>query len=235
MSNVSLNFGGGSNFNSNNVPMLKPWGIYDVKFDGAEYSTFAGKTDPSITYEVLKFNFSNEDGKYTETFFAPKPGDEVRMKRKNANGHEMESPSNSETLILVVGHIISNLAPANFEKLKNMPFKTFKSFAENVVKATDKAKGNEIKIKLIGNKENKARAPYCVSVFKPGEAAVISNDFIGEKLYFSNFELTQMKNMQEAVPTNIGQKIKNLQNSSIEVEDDSDNTSEEETLDFDLL
>ena len=179
--------------------------------------------------------FSNEDGKYTETFFAPKPGDEVRMKRKNANGHEMESPSNSETLILVVGHIISNLAPANFEKLKNMPFKTFKSFAENVVKATDKAKGNEIKIKLIGNKENKARAPYCVSVFKPGEAAVISNDFIGEKLYFSNFELTQMKNMQEAVPTNIGQKIKNLQNSSIEVEDDYDDTSEEETLDFDLL
>ena len=44
-----------------------------------------------------------------------------------------------------------------------------------------------------------------------------------------------MKNMQEAVPTNMGQKINKPQNTSIEIDEDSDDDNNSETLDFDLL
>ena len=106
---LNIGFKADEKYVSTTLPLLKAWEIHDVKFDGFEYSKFAGKKDPSATYEVLKIKFKNDVGQFTHTLFAPKPGDEVRPKRTNSNGHEMESPSNLETFIKTIGHVLTEV------------------------------------------------------------------------------------------------------------------------------
>ncbi len=200
---INLNFGTSNSFKSTTSEQLKAWEIHEVSFDGAEYSEIQGKKDPNANYEILKFTFSNADGKYTESFFAPKAGDEVRKTRQNAKGDTVENPSNVEVLMKSIGHIVGELAPDNLAKMMGKPFSSFKQFAETVVKATDSAKGKVTKLKLIGDKEGKAKSPFIVSVFSNGDEAKVSNNFIGEKLFFTTFELSQKEKMQTAVPTNM--------------------------------
>lgn len=228
---ISLNFGNSATFTSTNSPSLKAWGIYDVVFEGAEYSVIQGKKDANTSFELLKFNFNSPDGRYTETFFAPKAGDEVRKTRTNNNGHMVEMASNVETLMTTVKHILGTLSPDNLNKLLGKPFKSFKEFAETVIKATTSSNGKEVKIKLVGDKEGKAKSPYCVSVFSNGGEATISNNFICSKegkLFFSDYETTQMKNMTTSKPTIMPS---NTSKPSIIDEEDED----EGELDFDLV
>ena len=41
----------------NNSSNLKPWGIYDVEFDGLELNDIQGKKDPEKTYHTIKMSF----------------------------------------------------------------------------------------------------------------------------------------------------------------------------------
>ena len=68
---MNFNFSAESAVRNTRRP-LAPWGIYKVKFTGAEISTFKGKKDPNAEYKVIRFNFENEDGYHSESLFLPK-------------------------------------------------------------------------------------------------------------------------------------------------------------------
>lgn len=228
--NMNIGFSADESYVSTSLPLLKPWDIYDVKFDGCEYTTFAGKKDPTATFEVLKIKFVevNGAGQYIETLFSPKAGDEKRPTRKNKEGHEVEGPSNLENFQKMVGHFLTDICPEALPKLagKSLGFKTLADF---IVKATDPKKGQETQIKLIGDKNGRARSPYMLSVFENGKPAVITNNWIGKNLGFTAYELTQKEKQANAAPTDMASTTRAAAPSSSPVQ-----TEKEDDLDFDL-
>lgn len=185
-------------------PQLKPWNIYDVKFMGCEVREFAGKKDPNVTYKVLDIKFENEDGYFTVTKFFPKPGDDQRRKVKNSNGGEREMASNFEELMNIVKQTVEVLTPEGFKTLSELSpkFKSFDDVAKVMIKVTDKVKGCETKIKLVGrNRDNRvvAEIPNITSVFDG--VATITDNYIGNKLFFSNWEEGQRDAYLNTKPT----------------------------------
>ena len=185
-------------------PQLKPWNIYDVKFVGCEVREFAGKKNPSETYKVLDIKFENEEGYFTVTKFFPKPGDDKRMEIDAKNGGKRELASNFEELMNIVKQTAEVLNPEGFKTMSELSskFKSFDDVAKVMIKVTDKMKGCETKIKLIGrNRDNRvvAEIPNITSVFD-GEAKITDN-YIGDKLFFSDYEETQRAAYLNAKPT----------------------------------
>lgn len=185
-------------------PQLKPWNIYDVKFMGCEVREFAGKKDPNVTYKVLDIKFENEDGYFTVTKFFPKAGDDQRRKVKNSNGGEREMASNFEELMNIVKQTVEVLTPEGFKTLSELSskFKSFDDVAKIMIKVTDKVKGCETKIKLVGrNRDNRvvAEIPNITSVFDG--VATITDNYIGSKLFFSNWEEGQREAYLNSKPT----------------------------------
>lgn len=185
-------------------PQLKPWNIYDVKFMGCEVREFAGKKDPNVTYKVLDIKFENEDGYFTVTKFFPKPGDDQRRKVKSSNGGEREMASNFEELMNIVKQTVEVLTPEGFKTLSELSpkFKSFDDVAKVMIKVTDKVKGCETKIKLVGrNRDNRvvAEIPNITSVFDG--VATITDNYIGSKLFFSNWEEGQRDTYLNSKPT----------------------------------
>lgn len=197
---MNIGFKADEKYVSTSLPLLKPWEIHDVEFDGFEYATFDGKKDPSAKYEVLKIKFKNDEGQFTHTLFAPKPGDDKRPLRKNKNGHEMEGPSNVEVFTKTIGHVLNEISPATLTKLagKNTTFEKLCAF---LVSETKSKIGTKTKIKLVGDKDGKPKFPYLLSVFENGGEAVVTNNCIGQKLGFTSYELDKKKEMESAAPT----------------------------------
>ena len=197
---MNIGFGANEKYVSTSLPLLKAWEIHAVQFDGVEYAQFDGKKDPTAKYEVLRIKFKNDEGQFTHTLFAPKPGDEKRTTRKNSNGHEMENPSNLEVFTKTIGHLLAEVCPEALNKLsgKSTTFEKLCKFLESETKSKI---GFQTKIKLIGDKDNKPRFPYLLSVFEPGGEAVITNNCIGQKLGFTPYELDRKKDMETATPT----------------------------------
>lgn len=185
-------------------PQLKPWNIYDVKFLGCEVREFPGKKDPNVTYKVLDIKFENEEGYFTVTKFFPKPGDDQRRKVKNSNGGEREMASNFEELMNIVKQTVEVLTPEGFKTLSELSpkFKSFDDVTKVMIKVTDKVKGCETKIKLVGrNRDNRvvAEIPNITSVFDG--VATITDNYIGSKLFFSNWEEGQRNAYLNSKPT----------------------------------
>lgn len=185
-------------------PQLKPWNIYDVKFIGCEVREFPGKKDPNVTYKVLDIKFENEEGYFTVTKFFPKPGDDQRRKVKSSNGGEREMASNFEELMNIVKQTVEVLTPEGFKTLSELSpkFKSFDDVTKVMIKVTDKVKGCETKIKLVGrNRDNRvvAEIPNITSVFDG--VATITDNYIGNKLFFSNWEEGQRNAYLNSKPT----------------------------------
>ena len=184
---------------------LAPWGIYDVKFVGCEVREFAGKKDPSQSYKVLDIKFENEDGYFNVTNFFPKEGDDVRRTYEGKNGGTVELPSNLETLMAVVAQTAQVLNPSGYEKMQKASgkFKSFDDVAKALIQITDSCKGTETKLKLIGKNRNGkvvADIPRLLGINKQGEKFVADN-YIGSKLFFTDYEETQRVNYTKATPT----------------------------------
>lgn len=184
---------------------LSPWNIHTVKFTGCEIREFNGKKDPSAQYKVLAINFENEDGYFSVTNFFPKEGDDVRKEFDSKNGGKVIMPSNFETLMAIVKQTAQVLNPVGFEKMQaaSSKFKSFDDVAKALIQITDKVKGTETKLKLVGkNRDGKVVAdiPRIVGINKQGES-FISDNYIGDKLFFSDYEETQKANYSKATPT----------------------------------
>ena len=187
-------------------PQLKPWNIYDVKFMGCEVREFAGKKDPSISYKVLDIKFENEEGYFTVTKFFPKQGDDVRREVDAKNGGKRELASNFEELMNVVKQTAEVLNPEGFKKMSELSskFKSFDDVAKTLVAVTDKVKGCETKIKLVGrNRDNRvvAEIPNITSVFDG--VATITDNYIGSKLFFSDYEENKRAEYLKSKPTDM--------------------------------
>ena len=190
---------------SNVQQRLRPWGIYPVKFAGARKETIQGKKDPSATYEILKVRFDGEDGYYEESIFYPKDGDDQRPTYTSKDGHEYQGASSFDRTMTFIAQVAEVLNPEGFKKMQEASSK-FKSF-DDVVKAfitiTDKVKGKETKLKLVGRTQNGnvvAALPKFVAVNKNGEKFTCDN-FLGDKLFFSAYEETKKAEYLNAKPT----------------------------------
>lgn len=185
-------------------PQLKPWNIYDVKFIGCEVREFPGKKDPSVTYKVLNIKFENEDGYFTVTKFFPKQGDDKRMELETKNGGKRELASNFEELMNVVKQTAEVLNPEGFKKMSELSskFKSFDDVAKTLIAITDKVKGCDTKIKLVGRNRNNrivAEIPNITSVFDG--VATITDNYIGNKLFFSDYEEGKRAEYFNSTPT----------------------------------
>lgn len=182
-------------------PKLKPWQIHEVTFNGVEYSEFSGKKDPSAVWKVMKVRFSNSDGLFEETIFCPKDGDEVRPK----NG-ERENPSQLERFQFFVAQLGEQLVPERYEKFKKIEYEfpaDFERFVKNLNETLKPMIGKTVKLKLIGNKKGEAVLPYFVNISREG-VAYISNNFLGDKVFFTPYELESMEKQKNAKPTDMG-------------------------------
>ena len=227
---MNISFTPDENYVSTALPLLKPWDIYNVKFDGCEYTTFDGKKDPTAKYEVLKIKFIevNGAGQHTETFFAPKPGDEKRPIRTNKEGHEMESASNLESFQKSIGQFLTVIAPEIMGKLSGKST-TFETLATFIAKNTESKKGTVTNIKLIGNSQNRARIPYIASVFEKGGPVVVTNNWIGDNLGFTTYELSAKAKQANAAPTDMASTQGGTTGSSAPVQQEKS-----DDLDFNL-
>lgn len=185
-------------------PQLKPWNIYDVKFMGCEVREFQGKKDPNVTYKVLDIKFENEDGYFTVTKFFPKAGDDKRLEVETKNGGKRELASNFEELMNIVKQTAEVLNPEGFKKMSELSskFRSFDDVAKTLIAVTDKVKGCETKIKLIGrNRDNRvvAEIPNITSVFDG--VATITDNYIGSKLFFSDYEEGRRSEYLKSRPT----------------------------------
>ena len=225
---MNIGFGKDEKYVSTSLPQLKAWEIHDVTFEGFEYSKFSGRKDPNAEYEVLKIKFKNDEGQFTATLFAPKPGDEKRTERTNSNGHKVENPSNLEVFTKTIGHVLTAISPETLAKLagKNTTFEKLCAFLK---KETDPKIGTKTKIKLIGDSNNRPRLPYMLSIFEKGGEAVITNNCIGDKLGFTSYELDRKAAAEKAKPTNMASTTggKGSEDSPIQEEPSED-------LDFNL-
>jgi hypothetical protein len=187
-------------------PQLKPWNIYDVTFVGCEVREFAGKKNPNETYKVLDIKFENEDGYFTVTKFFPKAGDDVRREVDTKNGGKRELASNFEELMNVVKQTAAVLTPEGFNKMSELSpkFKSFDDVAKTLIAITDKVKGSQTKIKLVGRtRDNRvvAEIPTITSVFDG--VATITDNYIGSKLFFSDYEEGKRAEYLKSKPTDM--------------------------------
>ena len=106
----------------------------------------------------------------------------------------------------IVKQTVEVLSPEGFKKLSELSskFKSFDDVAKTMIAITDKVKGTQTKIKLIGrNRDNRvvAEIPNITSVFD--NVATITDNYIGNKLFFSNYEETQRSAYFNSKPTNM--------------------------------
>lgn len=193
---------------SNVQQRLKPWDIYPVKFAGARIETIQGKKDPTQTYTILKVRFDGEDGFYEESIFYPKAGDDVRPEYTSKDGHKYLGASSFDRTMTFIAQVAEVLNPEGFAKMQaaSSKFKTFDDVAKAFIQITDKAKGKETKLKLVGRTQNgslQAALPKFVAVNKQGERFCCDN-FLGDKLFFSAYEEGKRAEYLNAKPTTMG-------------------------------
>ena len=198
---------------SNSKPLLKPFEIYKVTFDGVASREITGVKDPSMKYYTMDVKFSNKEGTYTHTLFMPKEGDEVRQ--NSSGGFEMAS--NFEVFkifIKQVATVLINEEKYNtfFEKIKNAGLDLsnpvhFQKFVETYGKLLEPAKNKETNLKLMG-KLNKnsgmyvASLPLFAKINRDGE--LYPSNFIGDNLFFTAAEKTKIDEYLNATPTKMG-------------------------------
>ena len=182
--------------------------IYTVKFDGCEIVDIQGVKDPSMTYKVLKLKFSNEDGSFEHTIFEPKQADFNRTETeftKDGKTEKIPQASGVESMMLLFKHAIDAIAPEVGKQIdsgaRNLGAADWNGLRILVAKILDSGKGNPTQIKLMKNNKGEAQFPGFFSGVSREGKAYIRNNFIGNKLAFSTYELTRINNAATAKPT----------------------------------
>lgn len=202
--------------------------IHEVIFDGVDINNIE-KKDGTATYKVIKFKFKNEDGTFEHTLFEPTDRDGERpvsqVTSKDGKPLEIVNPSNVESMMLMIKHLIDAVLPDISKKIESGEVKIggkggWDGFRKDVKDLLDKAIGQKTKIKLIANKNGYAVFPgYFAALTREDKTPYIRNHFIGKTLAFQSYELNRIKNSQ-VKPTEMDSM--DLDVSSKEVESDLD-------------
>ena len=203
---MSFNFGlSAESAVRSTIRPLAPWEIHDVEFKGAEIRKFQGKKDPNAVYELLTIKYENEDGYFNVDLFFPKDGDDVRPEFDGQNGGKVHMASSFENTMAIIKQTVQILNPKGFDTLQKASVKctSFEQLAGMVVKVLTPVIGKKIKIKLTGrNRDGKvvAQIPRILALNKEEEAFICDN-YIGEKLFWSDYETTKHDEFLKAKPT----------------------------------
>lgn len=189
-------------------PKLEGNKIHNVKLEDCKIEDIKGVKDPDMTYKVIKFIFSNDDGQYEHAVFEPKPDDFLRGENeytKDGKTNKIPQPSNVETMMLLFKHIIDGFVPEIAKKIDanetSLVAKSWDQLRNLVVKLVSPGKGRENKIKLIKNKKGEGIFPgYFTAVNREGKPYV-KNNFIGQKVAFTAYEMDKAQKEQNASPT----------------------------------
>lgn len=204
---------------------LKPWTINPVIFKGVELKT--GTNKDGEVWKAIQFKFSGDSGIFEPMFFCPKDGGDQRPSGKTGD-REWVMPSQVEQLSFNIAHVVGTLAPANFEKLKkvslNLP-EDFEKLVKYVQDATKSAVNTSTNIKLVADSRGYAAVPNVVNIHPTEGYCYLSDNWIGENLAFSAYEIKKMNQAKSAKPTNVDNDDLNT---------DSDKEEDNSDLDFDI-
>lgn len=198
------------NFTSNAGAYLRPYNIYTVNLTKIEKTELKGSKDPNAVYPVVALEFTGtgeSKGTFSTNLFIPQNDEDMKRPLfENAEGHEYERPSRFENFQFTLMQIVHALNPAGEEKIKAnaSKIKTIDQFIDLIIKALAGKSNVETNLKLVGRNSNGtvyADLPRACGLNKAGEVFPIN--FIGENLFFTNYELTQQKQYQNAKPTNM--------------------------------
>lgn len=214
---------------------LAPWGIYAVKFAGAKIEEVKGKKDVNAVYKILRVRFENDEGYYDASIFLPDRNnskDTINPEYTRADGTKYLTASAEERAAGLVSQIANALTPEGFKKMQEAAskFKTFDDFAKAFVTVVNKVVNVYTNIKLVGktnaNGQVEATHPNVVGFNNTSKEAYINNNFIGDKLYFNDYENTKRNEYLNSKPTQMKDDI--IKVPEVEVKEDSD-------IDFDSL
>ena len=201
-----------TSFASNAGAYLRPYEIYPVNLTKIEKTELKGSKDPNAVYPVIALEFTgtgDNKGTFTTNLFIPTTEQDMeRQMLKNSNGHESPVPSRFENFQFTLMQIVHALNPAGEEKIKAnaSKIKSIDQFIDLILKALNGKNNIETNLKLVGRKDAKSGVTYAelprpCGINKSGE--IFPVNFIGENLFFTNYELTQQKAYQNAKPTNM--------------------------------
>lgn len=190
-----------SKTNGTAVTRLKPWTISKVSLEDVELKT--GTSSEGREWKAMQFNFKGPDGIFEYKVFCPGEKGDERV-TGNTAGRDWEMPSALEQLQFAIAHICTALAPEEYKKLQGIELdlpKDFEKLTKAVKQVLAKAIGSDTNIKLIGNTKGYADVPKFVSINRSSKEAFISNNWLGENLAFTAYEIQQMKKAQSSTPT----------------------------------
>lgn len=225
---MNFNFSnlGDQNFSSNAGAYLKPYDIYKVNLTKIEKSEIKGSKDPNAVYPVIILEFTGVDenkGIFSTNLFIPNTEKDMeRPTFKNSEGHEYNRPSSFENFQFTLMQIVHALNPTGEEKIKEngSKIKTIDQFVDLVIKALKGKENIVTNLKLVGRNYKGviyAALPSACGLSNDGE--IFPTNFIGENLYFNNYEVSQQKAYKNAKPTNMD---KESDKNSDEPEEDLD-------------
>lgn len=226
--NFNFNSLSQTSFVSNSGAHLRPYDIYDVNLTKIEKTELKGSKDPNAIYPIVVLEFTSvgeNKGTFSTNLFIPvSEQDMERPTYKNDEGHEYNRPSRFENFQYTLMQIVHALNPSGEEKIKAnaSKIKTIDQFIDSVIKSLNGKENVTTKLKLVGRNSNGtiyADLPRACGLNKAGE--VFPVNFIGDNLFFTNYELTQQKAYQNVKPTNMN-KVE---------EDNFDESKEEYDLD----
>ncbi len=208
--NFNFNSLSEQNFTSNSGQHLRPYDIYTVNLTKIEKTELKGSKDPNAIYPIIALEFTgcgDNKGVFTTNLFIPTSEQDMeRPTFKNNEGHEYNRPSRFENFQFTLMQIVHAINPAGEEKIKAnaSKIKTIDQFIDLIIKALAGKEKVETQLKLVGRNNNGtiyAALPQACGLNKAGE--IFPVNFIGDNLFFTNYELTQQKNYQNAKPTNM--------------------------------
>ena len=197
--------------NENSTQYLKPFDIYTVKFTKIEKGELKGSKDPNAVYPIITLEFTgtgDSHGIFTKNLFIPtSEKDSERPEYENSNGHKYQRPSRMENFQYTLMQLVHVLNPAGEAKIMEnaSKIKSTDQFIDLIVKALTGKDNVETKLKLVGRNANGttyAELPNACGLTKEGNIFPIN--FIGDNLFFSNYEIEQQKKYQNAKPTDMG-------------------------------
>ena len=203
-----------TSFTSTSGQYLRPYDIYKVNLTKIEKTELKGSKDPNATYPIVALEFTgcgDNKGVFTTNLFIPTSEQDMeRPTFKNNEGHEYNRPSRFENFQFTLMQIVHALNPTGEEKIKAnaSKIKSIDQFIDLIIKALTGKEKVETELKLVGRNNNGtvyAALPQACGLNKAGE--VFPVNFIGENLFFTNYELTQQKAYQNAKPTNMDSKV----------------------------
>jgi hypothetical protein len=194
-----------SKTNGTAVTRLRPWTISKVSLENVELKT--GTSSEGRDWKAMQFNFKGPDGIFEYNVFCPgEKGDERVV--GTTDGREWQMPSAMEQLQFTIAHICTALAPEEYKKLQGIELdlpKDFEKLVNAVKKVLAKAIGTETNIKLIGNSKGYADVPKFININRTSKDAFISNNWLGENLAFTPYEVQQMNKAKSSTPTPVSE------------------------------